>query len=410
MDIEKFESMLKQIKVLHDKLEIKKLRGNNDYNLFLALLDINDEVHLHSRFIYSLLDPNSLHYQKELFLELFIKACGLENFGLDPQIAKVYKEYENIDIYITDGAKHIILENKINAGDQEAQIKRYIETIQEENYGKADIYVLFLSKKGREPNDYSLSGLKIEGGKILEKNGNEVAKFKAVSYNKEIMEWLDSCLDEAGNLVNLAAVISQYKNVIEKIYGIYKGVQMDQEKISEIMLEKENYKIVSEIVNSAFDKAREKVINNFFVSVSRIIKDKLDGHWEINITKADSKNRYFKPIRIYKKSHCDSGEDLCFCIEFQKQNFMEAWAGFQCIIKKENVDILKQYIANYNPKYCNEWWATGQYLSVGSGDFVKAIVLDDYSAEKFADEMVKMIKDFEDMANQIDILKKQKII
>ena len=42
MDIEKFESMLKQIKVLNDKLEIKKLRGNNDYNLFVTLLDIND--------------------------------------------------------------------------------------------------------------------------------------------------------------------------------------------------------------------------------------------------------------------------------------------------------------------------------------------------------------------------------
>lgn len=409
MDIEKFESILKQIKVINDKLEIKKLRGNNDYNLFLALLDINDEVRLHSRFIYSLLDPNSSHYQKELFLELFIKACGLEIFGLDPQIAKVYKEYENIDIYITDGTKHIILENKINAGDQEAQIKRYIETIQKENSGEADIYVLFLSKKGREPSDYSLSGLKIEGGKILEKNGNEVAKFKAVSYNKEIMEWLDSCLDEAGNLANLTAVISQYKNVIEKIYGIYKGVQMDQEKISEIIIEKENYKIVSEIVNSAFDKAREKVINIFFVSASKIIKDKLDGYWEVSITKADSK-KYFKPIRIYKKSHSDTGEDLCFCIEFQKQNFTEAWAGFQCIIKKENVDILKQHIANYNPKYCNEWWATGQYLSVGNGDFVKSIVLDDYSAEKFADEMVKMIKDFEDMANQIDVLKKEKKI
>ena len=70
MDIEKFKSMLKQIKVLNDKLEIKKLRGNNDYNLFVTLLDINDEVRLHSRFIHSLLDPNSPHYQKELFLEL----------------------------------------------------------------------------------------------------------------------------------------------------------------------------------------------------------------------------------------------------------------------------------------------------------------------------------------------------
>ena len=343
-------------------------------------------------------------------MELFIKACGLENFGLNLQTAKVYKEYKNIDIYITDGTKHIILENKINAGDQEAQIKRYIENIQEENNGEADICVLFLSKQGREPSDYSLSGLKIEDGKILDISSNEIAKFKAISYKKEIVEWLDSCLDEAGNLANLAAVISQYKNVIEKIYGIYKGVQMDQEKISEIILEKENYKIVSEIVNSAFDKAREKVINNFFVSASKIIKDKLEGYWEVSITKADSKNRYFKPIRIYKKSHCGTGEDLCFCIEFQKQNFTEAWAGFQCIIKKEDVDILKQYIANCNPKYCNEWWATGQYLSVGNGDFVKAIVLDDYSAEKFADEMVKMIKDFEGMANQIDVLKKEKKI
>lgn len=42
MNIEKFESMLKQIKVLSNKLEDRKLHGNNDYNLFVALLDIND--------------------------------------------------------------------------------------------------------------------------------------------------------------------------------------------------------------------------------------------------------------------------------------------------------------------------------------------------------------------------------
>lgn len=42
MNIEKFESMLKQIKVLSNKLEDRKLHGNNNYNLFVALLDIND--------------------------------------------------------------------------------------------------------------------------------------------------------------------------------------------------------------------------------------------------------------------------------------------------------------------------------------------------------------------------------
>lgn len=224
MDIEKFESMLKQIKVLSDKLEVKKLRGNNDYNLFLALFDASDEVRLHSRFICSLLDSNSPHYQKELFLELFIKACGLEDFGLNSQIAKVYKEYENIDIYITDGTKHIILENKIYAGDQEAQIKRYIKTIQQENGNEAEIYVLFLSPQGREPTGYSLDGLKIKDGRISNEKGDEIAKFKAISYDKEITAWLDLCLEETGNLTNLSIVISQYKNVIEKIYGKYKGV------------------------------------------------------------------------------------------------------------------------------------------------------------------------------------------
>ena len=286
MDIEKFESMLKQIKVLNDKLEIKKLRGNNDYNLFLALLDINDEVRLHSRFIYSLLDPNSSHYQKELFLELFIKACGLDDFGLNLQTTKVYKEYENIDIYITDGAKHIILENKINAGDQEAQIKRYIETIQKENSGEAEIYVLFLSPERREPSDYSLDGLKISNSKILDEYGNEVAKFKAISYKEEIMKWLGSCLDEAGNLANLAAVISQYKNVIEKIYGTYKGVEMDTEEISKIILE--NYDIVDEIRNKYFDIANANRLNEFMSNVKTELEKRLSQEWCVEIEEADA--------------------------------------------------------------------------------------------------------------------------
>ena len=35
----------------------QKSRGLNDYNIFTSLLKANDEVRLHSRFIYSLLNP-----------------------------------------------------------------------------------------------------------------------------------------------------------------------------------------------------------------------------------------------------------------------------------------------------------------------------------------------------------------
>lgn len=397
MDIEKLESMLKQIKILNDKLEIKKLRGNNDYNLFLALLDINDEVRLHSRFIYSLLDPNSSHYQKELFLELFIKACELENFGLDPKNAKVYKEYENIDIYITDGAKHIILENKINAGDQEAQIKKYIKTVQKENDGEADIYVLFLSPQGREPSDYSLSGLKIEGDKILERNGDEVAKFKAISYDKEIMAWLGLCLDEAGNLANLAAVISQYKNVIEKIYGKYKGVQMDEKKISEIILE--NYDLVDEIRNKYFDMANKEKLGTFMKNVKKELEKRLSQEWCVEIKKADA-SRCFAPIFFYKHSW---GNDrvLTFALEFDNRNFLNPYIGLAYDTKR----IKKEYVDNIKIESLSNEWKVGErfarYKMLNKAQFLREIIINKYTEAELAEEFVKMKNELEELADKI---------
>ena len=397
MDIEKFESMLKQIKILNDKLEIKKLRGNNDYNLFLALLDINDEVRLHSRFIYSLFDPNSSHYQKELFLELFIKACGLENFGLNLQTAKVYKEYENIDIYITDGAKHIILENKINAGDQEAQIKRYIKTVQKENDGEAEIYVLFLSLQGREPSDYSLSGLKIEDGKILDKNGDEVAKFKAISYKKEIMKWLGSCLDEAGNLANLVAVISQYKNVIEKIYGNYKGVEMDTEEISKIILE--NYDLVDEIRNRYFDMANANRLNKFMSNVKTELEKRLSQEWCVETKEADA-SKCFAPIFFYKHSW-GNGRVLTFALEFDNRNFLNPYIGLAYDTKR----IKKEYVDNIQVESLSNEWKVGErfarYKMLNKAQFLREIIINKYTEAELAEEFVNMKDKLESLADKI---------
>ncbi len=405
MDIEKFESMLKQIKVLSDKLEVKKLRGNNDYNLFLALFDASDEVRLHSRFICSLLDPNSPHYQKELFLELFIKACGLEDFGLNSQIAKVYKEYENIDIYITDGTKHIILENKIYAGDQEAQIKRYIKTIQQENGNEAEIYVLFLSPQGREPTGYSLDGLKIKDGRISNEKGDEIAKFKAISYDKEITAWLDLCLEETGNLTNLSAVISQYKNVIEKIYGKYKGVQMDANEISKIILE--NYDIVEEIKNKYFDIANSNKLNEFMSNVKTELEKRLSQEWYVDIRVADANKRYFVPIYVYKriwddyKRSRDDGLLLTFALEFGSKNFLNPYIG----LKYNKNGINKERIKDIQAKFSLTEWKIGATFArwkwLKKDQFLREIIINKYSEVELVDELIKMKNELEPLADEI---------
>jgi len=55
---------IKQFKIEQDK---QKKRGLNNYNILSSVLNISDEVRLHSRMIFSLLNPNGTHYQSSLF-------------------------------------------------------------------------------------------------------------------------------------------------------------------------------------------------------------------------------------------------------------------------------------------------------------------------------------------------------
>ena len=100
---------------LSKEKERKKI--DNDYNPLLVIHSQSDEVKLHSRIIHSLLDTRGSHYQGSLFLEPFLKMLDFKDFALDLHRAFVMREYNHIDLYISDNDKHIIIENKIYAGD-----------------------------------------------------------------------------------------------------------------------------------------------------------------------------------------------------------------------------------------------------------------------------------------------------
>ena len=75
-----------------------------------------------------------------------------------------------IDLFLTDeNRNHIIIENKIYAGDQENQILRYYNHSQ-----SADLF--YLTLEGDEPFEYSK--------KELERD----IHFKCLSYKKDIIE------------------------------------------------------------------------------------------------------------------------------------------------------------------------------------------------------------------------------
>ena len=235
-----FFQSIKKFKNLRDK---QRQRGLNDYNILTSVLRTSDEVRLHSRMIGSLLNPSGNHYQNSLFLEIFLEILNFKNFDIDLQNTNVYVEYKDIDLYITDGIKHLIIENKIWAEDQPCQIIKYINIIKnefnlavddKENIPRIDdIRVVYLTPRDKNiPSEHILDNKsyisfnhelssklsecsKKENTKKYVPNGlkNYKVIYKKISYKKDILEWLYKSKFEVQNITNLNEAIKQYISV-----------------------------------------------------------------------------------------------------------------------------------------------------------------------------------------------------
>jgi len=133
MTLKQYRDFCEKVKKFKTIQAQQKEEGLNDFNLLTTVRKYHDEVYLHSAMIGTLLNPDEKHYQNTLFLEMFLKVIGLEKWGLNLNTICVRIEYKNIDLYITDGTKHIIIENKIFAEDQPCQVTKYINIIVDEN-------------------------------------------------------------------------------------------------------------------------------------------------------------------------------------------------------------------------------------------------------------------------------------
>jgi len=207
----------------------QKQRGLNDFNVFTTLLSKSDEVRLHSRFISSLLDVNGLHYQGTLFLDLFLQCFKPEGFEFDSSNSHCFREYRNIGLYLTDGTYHIIIENKIYAGDQAKQVERYIETIVKENPGVEEnqIWFCYLSIDRQRPSRNSLGVFDLNATKSLLVSNKITTLYSNVHYQTDIPVWLEHCMREVSNLKDLSFSIEQYQSVVAKLNRTYKSKVMN---------------------------------------------------------------------------------------------------------------------------------------------------------------------------------------
>ena len=102
----------------------KKLRDDDRFNIFTILRNRDEEVGLHSRFLFELLNPKGSHNKQDEFLKLWLDVLEITDFSLDNVLAR--RERGSIDILLTNRNRQaIIIENKIWAEDQLNQLERY---------------------------------------------------------------------------------------------------------------------------------------------------------------------------------------------------------------------------------------------------------------------------------------------
>ena len=383
-DFEKlFMAMSKGYMAAKAQADRQRAMGKHDYNIFTLFHNFSDEVNLHSNFIASLLDPNGDHYKGDLFLKLFLETCGIDDFSIDTGRATVFKEFKHIDIYISDGKKHIILENKVYAKDQPTQIARYIEAIKKEGAEDEDIYVLYLHPDGELPKENSLGGYKLnQNNTKLEKDGSSI-NFKVISYGKEILEWIDKCKNEVSNLTDLNIFLSQYKDVIEMIYDRYKRIdKMETAKFVEIF--RENYTAVSEIANN-YQETRKKIIYSFFSNAAKILRgdSEIKSVYDIKT----EENQDYRPIIITKKNPKDGEiwEKFYFTVEFQKSPYSMPYVGFRRKEDKNtNAKNYKKPCEDQLKKQTEYFLAVDELYKDVNIDICKKIIEEEFKPETFA--------------------------
>lgn len=342
-----FDKFAKKFSEYLDAANESKKRGNNDYNPLKAVQSENDEVNMHSGFLVSLLDTRGEHYQDDLFLKLFLQTLGLENWFGETKNAQVFKEKKNIDIHINNGEKHIIIENKIWSGDQDEQIARYINEIHgnssdDESVSYENIAVVYLSPFGREPNPNSLC-LKNKNikwqikGDLLEFNENKV-KYKQISYEKDILAWIEKCQKEVGDITSLNSALEFYKDIVEIITD-KKDSKMN---VAGFFKEQKDFEIAFEICKNE-DEIMRAYLANIENDIRNSVEERVGESWRTELLDGI--------LFVENEKYSDELVGFIFDIEWaieEKNKIFSCWLYMEGLSKLEGYD--KKNMENYKQK------------------------------------------------------------
>lgn len=208
-----------QKKQIFRQTEVSK-RGEN-FNVFNVIGLWSEEVRLHSAMLAELLNPEGSHGCGDAFLAAFLREVLYNDENIhDLSKAIITTEY-NIGCISEDGMSGgridiliempnesrlptLIIENKIYAGDQANQLRRYYNWGLGHFYSPDKFKILYLTLDGSNPSSDSI-------GKGKDFN------YETISYANNIRMWLKKCASIAYDKPKVRETIIQYNHLLDQI-------------------------------------------------------------------------------------------------------------------------------------------------------------------------------------------------
>jgi len=380
-DLEVLLEKVKQIKEKHDALNQREAQG---FNIFSLLLKAGDEVNLHTKFIYELLNPKGSHHQGKLFLDLFLKELALE---ITSSELVAFREKHNIDISLKSATNAILIENKIYTKDHSSQLSRYVKQTKKEGYKKKQITLIYLTLFGHAPTE------------------KKMQKFVIImSYRKNIVNWLGSCIVEIENIPILRETLKQYLNLVKELthQSTEKGFMLDVKKF---LLEENNLQKVIALEESIVEAKIAVQLEFWHILLGKLIPHYAFSFYNLNKDSSlrNSVRRYYELQKNAKDYgiKCQIDENTYFFVELRKNIYY----GFEFIdkslITEEQTKVLESSKFNWDGMNDAIYWKYPEknlnfdaFNHQNIFDLLN-VELKERDIEKISNEIISLITEYE---------------
>jgi len=273
---------MNKLELLYNKLNILEMKYQklnetsiDSFNIFSILRKSDDEVNLHSKFIYELLNPHGSHKQGDIFLKLFLQTAEIEFKTLG---AYAFREKYHIDILVQSEKESIIIENKIYTQDHSGQLSQYLKTIQKQGYQDKNIQLIYLTLFDEEPNEIAIRD------KVIN-----------ISYSQTIKIWIESCIKEVALFPTIRETLTQYLNLINRLtqQSQYKGFILE---VKDFLLQENNLQTLLNIEQAVIE-AKIEVQLNFW----KTILAQLTAHYPFKFYSLNGDTKLEKSVHKYYK-------------------------------------------------------------------------------------------------------------